>query len=439
MTHFPNKVGVLVPELLLPAREVDISKWAMVACDQFTSEPEYWDAARAYIGDAPSTLDLFLPEVYLGKPGEQERIAAIRANMCDYMAKNVLQKLPQGFALVKRQVASRTRWGLVMALDLEEYDYNKGSATLIRATEGTIVDRIPPRLCIREGAPLELPHILVLIDDPNRMVIEPLTAGTDALRELYDTELLDGGHISGWLVDGAVQIQQVLDALTALTDPVAFAAKYGERPPLLFAMGDGNHSFATAKANWENIKQTLPPDERTAHPARWALVEVENVHDAGIVFEPIHRVLFGVDTADIVPRLQAKLAARSDACAVVLGEIPTAGENTHVLPFVTDKQTGAFVVTAPDQQLPVGTLQNAIDALLPEIAGSEVDYIHGADVVAKLAARGNAIGFTLPAMRKDELFPTVVYDGALPRKTFSMGEANEKRYYLECREIERGK
>ncbi|MCL2694724.1 MAG: DUF1015 domain-containing protein [Clostridiales bacterium] len=436
MNSYSNRVGVLVPEVLLPAPEIDVSKWAVVACDQFTAEPEYWEAARAFIGDSPSTLDIFLPEAYLGKPDEDERIAAIRANMRGFVANGVLCKQPQGFVLVRREAAGNTRLGLVLALDLEEYDYSKGSTTLIRATEGTIVDRIPPRLRIRAGATVELPHILVLIDDPDRTVIEPLYADAADLSQLYDADLMmDGGHVTGWLVDDPAKIQNVLDALTALDDPAAFAEKYGDRPPMLFAMGDGNHSFATAKANWEQIKQGLSAEQRETHPARWALVEVENVHDKGIVFEPIHRVLFGVNTDDIVPRLQAKLAEQNGGCEIqrAAGGV---GPYSHVLPFVTDKESGAFVVTAPTQQLAVGTLQNAIDALLPELSGSEVDYIHGADVVEKLAARGGAIGFTLPAMRKDEFFRTVVVDGALPRKTFSMGEANEKRYYLECRSIE---
>ena len=204
---YENKIGVLVPNVMLPPKGTDFSKWAVVACDQFTSQPEYWEAARAYIGNAPTTLDLFLPEAYLGKDGEADRIAEIRANMREYMAKGILETKPQGFVLVKRSVAGNTRWGLVMALDLECYDYNKGATTLIRATEGTIVERIPPRLRIREGAPLELPHILVLIDDPKRTVIEPLAAKSEALEQVYDTDLmLDGGHITGWLVDGKADV-----------------------------------------------------------------------------------------------------------------------------------------------------------------------------------------------------------------------------------------
>ena len=441
MEKYQNKIGVLVPHVMLPKEGTDMSKWAVVACDQFTSQPEYWEKARAYIGDAPSTLDLFLPEAYLGKPDEQERIAAIRQNMRAYMQKGLLKDQGEGFVLVRRSAEGKTRWGLVLALDLERYDYNKGAETLIRATEGTIVSRIPPRLRIRQGAPVELPHILVLIDDPARTVIEPLAAKTDALTALYDTDLmLDGGHITGWHVDGDGDVRGVLGALTELTSKTAFAEKYGAgHAPLLFAMGDGNHSFATAKANWEAIKATLPEGERAAHPARYALVEVENVHDEGIVFEPIHRVVFGIDGEQAVNAMLRLLKEQNGDAALALsaGMPAPAGGETHTLPFVTDKQTGAFLVPKPAAQLAVGTLQNAIDAMLREYPGAEVDYIHGADIVRALAAKGNAIGFTLPAMQKSELFPTVVYDGALPRKTFSMGEANEKRYYMECRLIER--
>ena len=235
-----NDVGVLVPKVMLPPRGADFSRWAVVACDQFTSQPEYWQQARAYIGDAPSTLDLILPEAFLGKPDEPQRIAEIRRKMREYLDNGVLRELKEGFVLVRRTAAGNTRCGLVLALDLECYDYNKGSTTLIRATEGTIVSRIPPRLRIREGAPVELPHILVLIDDPNRTVIEPLLTKTAQLEQLYDTDLmLGGGHITGWLVDGAAEIEAVLGALRNLTDPKTFRAKYGDRAPLLFAMATG--------------------------------------------------------------------------------------------------------------------------------------------------------------------------------------------------------
>ena len=438
MDRYRNDVGVLVPRVMLPDRDADFYKWAVVACDQFTSQPEYWEKAREIIGTAPSTLDLFLPEAYLGKPDESERIEKIRSNMREYVEKGIIREQEQGFVLVTRTVAGNTRYGLVLALDLEEYDYHKGSETLIRATEGTIESRIPPRLRIREGAPLELPHILVLIDDPNRTVIEPLVDEEDSFPVLYDTDLmLDGGHITGRLVSSPKDVQQVLDALSALKDPAAFRARYGDHAPLLFAMGDGNHSFATAKANWEKIKATLPEEERADHPARYALVEIENVHDHGIVFEPIHRVVFGIKGADAVAAIEKHLREQNRSVEVYDETFEPVGGIKHIIPFFTKERKGTFVVGGCAQQLAVGTLQNAIDATLKEFPGSEVDYIHGAAVVQELSLREDTIGFLLPAMEKSELFPTVVFDGALPRKTFSMGEANEKRYYLECRNIEK--
>lgn len=436
MKVYENSVGVLVPEILLPPQGTDMYKWAVVACDQFTSQKEYWEEARRIIGDAPSTLDLILPEAWLGAQDEQERIARIKEKMQEYLHNGTLVKQPQGFVLVERTAAGNTRHGLVMALDLEKYDYSKGSGTLIRATEGTIVERIPPRLRIREGAAVELPHILVLIDDPEETVIEPLTAQTEKLPLLYDTDLmLGGGHISGRLVSGEKEIMGVLEALTALSDKAAFEKKYGSKPVLLFAMGDGNHSLATAKANWEKIKATLPEEQREDHPARYALIELNNVHDKGIVFEAIHRNVFGIPGEKLVEALLQKLREQNGGAEIGPEQAPAGGEK-HVIPFYYGDKSGAFIVTEPAVQLAVGTLQNAIDAVLKELGG-EVDYIHGIDVVKELARKPDTTGFLLPDMEKSELFPTVVYDGALPRKTFSMGEAAEKRYYMEARLLEK--
>lgn len=436
MKVYENSVGVLVPEILLPPQGTDMCKWAVVACDQFTSQKEYWEEARRIIGDAPSTLDLILPEAWLGAQDEQERIARIKEKMQEYLHNGTLVKQPQGFVLVERTAAGNTRHGLVMALDLEKYDYSKGSGTLIRATEGTIVERIPPRLRIREGAAVELPHILVLIDDPEETVIEPLTAQAEKLPLLYDTDLmLGGGHISGRLVSGEKEIMGVLEALTALSDKAAFEKKYGSKPVLLFAMGDGNHSLATAKANWEKIKATLPEEQREDHPARYALIELNNVHDKGIVFEAIHRNVFGIPGEKLVEALLQKLREQNGGAEIGPEQAPAGGEK-HVIPFYYGDKSGAFIVTEPAVQLAVGTLQNAIDAVLKELGG-EVDYIHGIDVVKELAQKPDTTGFLLPDMEKSELFPTVVYDGALPRKTFSMGEAAEKRYYMEARLLEK--
>ena len=443
---FNNSIGVQVPDILLPREGVSMEKWAVVACDQFTSQPEYWEEAERIVGDAPSTLRLMLPEMYLEKPGEAERIAAINATMDRYMAEGTLESKGQGFVFVRRTVDGKTRSGLIVALDLEQYDYSRGSETLIRASEGTIVERIPPRLRIRKDAALELPHILVLIDDPERTVIEPLAEAANAETKLYDFDLmLGGGHIEGYMVNDAGRIEGALRALEALADPARFAAQYGEgKAPMLFAMGDGNHSFATAKANWEALKQTLTPAEQENHPARFALVELENIHDEGIIFEPIHRVLFNLDSEKALRWLLERLASDNGACKMnrfatkeeceaSLKVAATCGG--HLLPFVSEQGYGYLKVNAPVAQLEVGTLQNALDAMLKAFPEATIDYIHGADVVYELGAKPGNLGFLLPPMAKSAFFPTVVFDGALPRKTFSMGEANEKRYYLECRKI----
>ena len=437
--RYRNDVAVQVPRVLLPKKGTDYYKWAVVACDQYTSQPAYWEDVKRIVGKAPSTLELILPEVYLEKPGEEPRIASIKMHMRTYLDNGILEEKPQGFVLVTRTAEGTTRTGLMMALDLEAYDYSKGSTTLIRATEGTIVSRIPPRLKIREGAPIELPHILVLIDDPDRTVIEPLTLKKPKLTRLYDTDLmLDGGHVTGHLVDNEDDILGVLNALEVLKDKFRFAGTADQPKPLLFAMGDGNHSFATAKANWEKVKQTLPENEQADHPARYALVEVENVHDEGIVFEPIHRVVFGASGNRAIETILRYLKAQNECARVELGRMPCAQSgDTHIMPFITGEVEGAFVVSCPKTQLAVGTLQAALDEAVKDICGCEIDYIHGADVVKELARKGGTIGFLLPALEKSEFFKTVICDGALPRKTFSMGEANEKRYYLECRSLEK--
>lgn len=439
---FKNNIGIMVPEILMPAKNVDLTKWACVACDQYTSQPDYWNKCEEIVGDAPSTLRLMLPEIYLEKPGETEKIAAIRKAMHDYIDNGILQNLGEGFVFTRRSVGGNTRNGLVVALDLECYDYSKGSTTLIRATEGTIVERIPPRLKIRDGALLELPHILVLIDDEKKTVIEPLAEKLQNTEKLYDFDLMqNGGHIEGWFVNNEGMIEDVISALNALVDP----NKYGtEMPPLLFAMGDGNHSFATAKANWEKVKATLTPEEQTDHPARFALVELENVHDDGIVFEPIHRVVFNVHVPAFLEALKAKLAEQNNGeceinfydceCCMEKAE-KAAPEGAHVIPVITENGKGLIVVAKPNAQLEVGTLQNALDVVLKATEGATIDYIHGADVVNELGSKHGNIGFLLPPMEKSAFFRTVVFDGALPRKTFSMGEAHEKRYYLECRKI----
>ncbi|MBI5565507.1 MAG: DUF1015 domain-containing protein [Chloroflexi bacterium] len=441
MKTYPD-LGILIPEVYLPRPGVDLTKWAVIAVDQFTSQPEYWDQVEQIVGDAPSTFRLTLPEIYLEKPGEAERIQAIQATTRQYLEAGILQPRA-GLIYVERTAGGKIRKGLMVCLDLDCYDYAKGSTSLIRATEGTIVDRLPPRMKIREGAALELPHILVLIDDPLRTVIEPIAAAKAKLEKLYDFDLMLGsGHLTGYAVDDAALESGVIEALRELAQPDTFAAKYGlstdrsDQPVLLFAMGDGNHSLATAKAIWEKIKHTVGPH----HPARYALVEIENVHDEGLDFEPIHRVLFGLKRdffAALKDALGANVAYTPVADADEMVTRVDAGQaDRQLIGLVTDQGCGAIEVANAASNLPVGSIQSFLDPFLKAGGAEKIDYVHGADVTVRLGSQPGNVGLYLPGMRKGDLFKTVILDGALPRKTFSMGEAREKRFYLEARRIQ---
>ena len=432
-TYDWSKFGLHIPEIMLPKEGTDYYKWAVVACDQFTSEPEYWDEVESIVGDAPSTLRLMLPELYLEKPGEAERIKDVRASMDKYLADGTLRKMEPGCMLIKRTAEGRTRLGLVIATDLEAYDFNKGSTSLTRATEGTVVERIPPRLRIRGDAPIEMPHILILIDDPDKSVIEPLV---DAPKEvIYDTDLMmDGGHITGCFIEEK-DLEGAQEALSVLYDKAE--EKYGAGHVIFQAMGDGNHSLATAKTAWENIKKTLSPEEIEGHPARYALCEIENIHDDGIVFEPIHRVIFanqGQSGMDLVNKLVDHLG-KLNGKAYLADADAAAPEGAFEIPYITGAQRGKIIIEEPENKLEVGALQAALDIMVKEEKVCDIDYIHGTAAVEKLSVRDGNAGFMLPPMDKFMLFPAVAADGALPRKTFSMGEANEKRYYIESRYI----
>lgn len=443
-----DDIGVSVPNILLPRKGTDLAKWAVVACDQYTSQPEYWESLKTLVGESPSTLNLVFPEVYLESGDAQERIERINATMESYLQEGVLEEQGPGFVLLDRKTSHvDSRKGLIVALDLEKYDYKPGSQSLIRATEGTIEDRLPPRVRIRENAKIELPHIMVLIDDPDRTVIEPLF---DAERDLlYDFDLnKGGGHIRGWRVDSKDDVSEVLNALSRLSKQDVFDAKYGVsgKGVLLFAMGDGNHSLATAKNIWENLKNKADdPGDLMDHPARYALVELINVHDEGLEFEPIHRVLFKVNVEDLKSKLTAFFDAEGTSVSVESCEsLEAAKEKSqqlacsgaeHCVAFVSEQGYGLIRLENPKRNLEVGNLQAFIDSYI-DGTESTVDYIHGDDVVVDLGSKPGNIGFFLPTIGKSDLFKTVVLDGALPRKTFSMGEADEKRYYLEARRIQ---
>jgi len=434
----PDAIGFQIPQILLPRPGIDLHKWAVIACDQFTSEPEYWEEVARIVGDAPSTFHLILPEVYLGTEQEAQRVASINRTMQAYLDAGLFVE-HQGLFLIERTAAGKTRHGIMLALDLEHYDYNKGATSLIRATEGTILERIPPRVRIRSGAALELPHILVLIDDPERTVIEPLIAIKDRLQKLYDFELMLGsGHLRGYFSPEPGLQAQVTAALMRLADPAHFAQKYGlepDRPVLLFAMGDGNHSLATAKAIWESVKEQVGMD----HPARYALVEVENIHDEGLEFEPIHRAVFDV-RRDFVADLRAFYADRCHLvpCAsqkAMRQIVDTEQRREHTFGVITPAGHYVAYVADPPSNLPVGTLQAFLDNWGQRGGYGRIDYVHGADVVERLGSQPGNQGFYLPPISKSAFFKTVIVDGVLPRKTFSMGEAREKRFYMEARRI----
>ena len=422
-----NETAFSPANILLP-HDCGLTKWAVVACDQYTSQPEYWQRVDEYVGDAPSTLRLILPESKLESDNVEEEIEKINHTMQDYLAEGRLKELENVMILLERKLDSgKTRLGLIGKLDLEQYSYEKGSGTPIRATEGTVLSRIPPRMKVRKNAPIELPHIMVLIDDPDKKIIEPLLSkeSKKQMQMIYSATLMErGGRVSGWLLSKE-QAEKVCQQLTALDDPDRFAQFYHAegKPVLTYAMGDGNHSLATAKACWEELKATLSPEEQETHPARYALVELVNLHDDSLEFEPIHRVLFGVDPKKLL----------ADFLAAYPGAHYGEGEG-HQITYVLPGEKGVITVPNPTAQLEVGTLQTFLDRYLEE-NGGKIDYIHGEDVVEQLASQPDSIGFLLPGMGKDQLFPTVIFDGALPRKTFSMGEAHDKRFYLEARKI----
>jgi hypothetical protein len=434
-----------VPDILLPKSGTDLSRWAVIACDQFTSEPEYWRKVEEFVGEAPSALNLIYPEVYLGEAQADSRIARIRRHMSLYLQGEIFAEA-LGFIYVERRTGSGVRKGLMACLDLDHYDFNRGSKSLIRATEGTILSRIPPRIKIREGAPLEIPHIMVLIDDAENTVIGPLTAQKARLKKLYDFELMMGsGRVSGYRVEDASLEKGVVGSLQALADPKVFVQKYGLKrgtPVLLYAMGDGNHSLATAKAIWEKTKEkTKEKDKLKRSPLRHALVELVNLHDQALVFEPIHRVVFDLAAGrnligDMEKYYRGRFRyAECQSPDEVMAMVDRQKGSPHRIGLLTSAGFGAVEVFEPDSNLPVGTLQNFLDVFMEERGAREIDYVHGTEPVIRLGSKRGCAGFYLPAMDKSELFKTVILDGALPRKTFSMGKASEKRFYMEARRL----
>ncbi len=439
MKNFPE-IGLQIPRVFLPKPGIDLNRWAVIACDQFTSQPEYWQKVESIVGDAPSTLRLTLPEIFLEEPDITDRIKNVQDSMRRYLDGGIMQSA-EGIIYVERSIGKKTRKGIIVALDLEHYDYNKGSSSLIRATEGTIIDRLPPRIKIRQNAPLELPHILVLIDDPENSVIGPLCDAKSQLEKAYDFELMLGsGHLAGYRVNRQSLENNLVSALKQLAQPAVFSEKYGvpgDAPVLLYAMGDGNHSLATAKAMWEKAKPEVGMD----HPSRYALVEIENVHDEALEFEPIHRVLFGLKK-DFIGYTKSEMGERvtfspASTAEEMIKRVDASDSINQCLGLVLGPDKFATLVfTHPTSNLAVGTLQPELDRFLGEKGAEKVDYVHGAEVTLRLGTQPGNLGIYLPGMKKTDLFKTVILDGALPRKTFSMGEAHEKRFYMEAREIQ---
>ena len=417
--------------ILLPSEQVPLEQWGCIACDQFTSDRSYWQRAEKTAAGAPSTLNLILPEVYLEDGDADARVEKIHATMQDY-AQNVLTRAVDGFIYVERtEQSGRVRQGLVGRVDLEAYSYRRGEKCTVRPSECTVESRIPPRMKVRTGAALETPHIMMLADDPDCTLIEPIAAHKDSLPKVYEGELmLNGGHIAGWAVEDPALLARIDAALQGLGSQEAFDAKYPEArgaKPLTLAVGDGNHSLASAKAYWEELKPTLTPEQRETHPARWCLAEVCNVHSPAIEIEPIHRVLFNVDCG-----------------AVLLALISWSDGNMAGICFGNSKKQSftlagphiANVLSFEDPVAPltVGTIDEFIEYFMARHKEARVDYVHDEPAVRALTKQGG-VGFLLPPFEKSDLFKGIVMGGVLPRKTFSMGHAEEKRYYIECRKI----
>ena len=403
---------VRIPRVLLPKEGVDMQKWAVIACDQFTSQGQYWRTLQDYCGEI-SALNIIFPEYYLDKGDIATRIRSINDHMKRYLSEGIFREV-EGVILTERTTTyGHKRTGILLALDLEEYDFTAGAAPMIRATEATVKERLPVRLRIRENAPLELPHVLILIDDEDHTVIEPLVAEAEATAPLYDTDLnMKGGHVKGYLLPHP---ERAIEALRALSDEQRMLSRYGSKSPFLFAVGDGNHSVATAKLLWERIKPTLSEAEREMHPARFVLAEIVNLYDDDLGFEAIHRVMFGVGEA-FIKEMQSALTG-----------------DGHVSLLYRDKMYSVSVPRVAAEA--VKEVQTFLDGYLEAHEEASIDYIHGDGYLTEVAAAKDGVAIFMPVMEKRDLFPYVVKHGSLPRKTFSMGEAEEKRYYLEARKI----
>eukprot|EP00400_MALV-I_sp_L67-5_P000363 gene364-684_t len=441
-------LGLKVPDILLPKSNVAMKKWATIACDQYTADRDYWTDVERIVGGSPSTLRLMMPEVYLNDSDEHQEARKADIKSCmDFYGQSVLDKPLNAPLLVKRTALGRTRHGLMMAIDLEEYDFKVGSSSKVRATEKTIEARLPPRVAIREEATFELPHILVLVDDPEKSIIEPLVkkAQDGVLKAKYNFDLMkNGGNLASWEVSEK-DLEKVVTALEKNYSKESFVKRYGDaakdKAPMLFGVGDGNHSLASAKAFWEKMKSKGASAD---HPARYAMVEINNVHDDGLIFEPIHRLVFNVGADHLVGYMLEFWNDAGEEADIFSDESKVPKDtNGHTILYKILGVTKYIFVKKPSRVLPVATLQAALDYAMTKLENSpkaEIDFIHGTDAIDKHCEERNDDctineGFIVPGMDKNDLFKTVVFDGVLPRKTFSMGEADEKRFYCELRKI----
>ena len=405
-------------EILLPSVK-DLEKWSVIACDQFTSDPAYWERVSAFVGDAPSTLRLMLPEAWLGRADRDELEERIIGSMNGYLAQGLFEALPESFIYLERTLSGGgLRRGILGLLDLEYYDYREDSCSPIHATEGLVLDRLPPRLRLRKQAALELPHLVVFCDDPAMEIMA--CARENAGELLYDTPLMEGGgRVKGWRVHGP-GAAEVRRALSVLGEEEVLRSRYGETDsPVLYAVGDGNHSLATAKQVWESLRETLTPAERLTHPARYALAELVDLHEPAIEFEPIHRVLFRTDPAEFFAAAEAWFA-------------PWKGRG-RAFRCLTAEGTKLLTVDGT-----IGECIGRCEAFMEDYMarhGGTIDYIHGEAEAAALCRGKDRAGLLMPEMDKSDLFPSIIHSGPLPKKSFSIGPARDKRYYLECRRI----
>lgn len=448
MTKNFSEIWIKIPNILLPKKDIDLHNRAVVACDQYTSEPEYRNKVANKVWNEPSTFHITYPEVYLEEPDKIERINRIQANMEKYISEWILEDIWKCMILVDRKSShAESRKWLILALDLEAYDYSRESQTLIRATEWTVIDRLPPRIQIRKDASIELPHIMVLIDDENRTVIEPLFTNINKYEKLYDFDLMmNWWHIKWYKISDEESFNQIISAIENLSKKDVFQKKYNvwdDKWVLLFAMWDWNHSLATAKAIREEKKKNLTEEEKSNHPSRFALVEIVNVHDEWLKFEPIHRVLFNVNPTELLSEMTAFLSKLWCSVSIqqfnskekMKAETKKSDWNNHYINFVFEWKYWTITIWNPKLNLEVWNLQLFLDDYLKSHPTTKIDYIHWEETTEKLWSQTNNIWFWLPIMDKNDFFKTVVVDWVLPRKTFSMWESEEKRFYLECRKI----